>query len=89
MVDGGYDRIIELNQDGKILGALGEPGHAPGQFAWGHFLAVGQDKKIYVADVLNWRFQVFIPTAPSGKLAKYVPSKRMFPQASNRLPPGR
>ena len=78
MIDGGFDRIIELNQDGKILGALGEPGHAPGQFAWGHFLAVGKDRKIYVADVLNWRFQVFIPTAPSEKRAKYVPSKRMF-----------
>lgn len=78
MIDGGYDRILELDQSGKILGALGEPGHAPGQFAWGHFLAVGKDGKIYVADVLNWRFQVFAPTAPSGKLAKYVPSKRMF-----------
>jgi DNA-binding beta-propeller fold protein YncE len=78
MIDGGYDRIVELDQDGKIIGALGEPGHAPGQFAWGHFLAVGKDGKIYAADVLNWRFQVFVPTASSGKMAKYVPSKRMF-----------
>jgi DNA-binding beta-propeller fold protein YncE len=78
MIDGGYDRIIELDQDGKILGAFGEPGHAPGQFAWGHFLAVGKDGTIYVADVLNWRFQVLVPTTPSGKMAKYVPSKRMF-----------
>jgi DNA-binding beta-propeller fold protein YncE len=78
MIDGGYDRIIELDSRGRILGAIGEPGHAPGQFAWGHFLAVGNDRRIYVADVLNWRFQVFLPTAPSGKLAKYVPSQRMF-----------
>ena len=78
MVDGGYDRILELDQNGKILGAFGEPGHAPGQFAWGHFLAVGKDKKIYVADVLNWRFQVFVPAPPSGKMANYVPSRRMF-----------
>jgi DNA-binding beta-propeller fold protein YncE len=78
MVDGGYDRIIELDQDGRILGAFGEPGHAPGQLAWGHFLAVGQDRKIYVADVLNWRFQVLIPTAADGRLATYVPSKRLF-----------
>jgi len=42
------------------------------------FLAVGKDRKIYVAEVLNWRFQVFQPTTPSGKLAEYVPSKRMF-----------
>ena len=78
MIDGGYDRIVELDQNGKILGALGEPGHAPGQFAWGHFLAIGKDGKIYAADVLNWRFQVFVPTAPSGKMAKYVPTNRMF-----------
>jgi DNA-binding beta-propeller fold protein YncE len=78
MIDGGYDRIVEIDQNGKIIGALGEPGHAPGQFAWGHFLAVGKDGKIYVADVLNWRFQVFVPAAATGKMAKYVPSKRMF-----------
>jgi DNA-binding beta-propeller fold protein YncE len=78
MIDGGYDRILELDQNGKILGALGEPGHAPGQFAWGHFLAVGKDGKIYVADVLNWRFQVFVPSPSHGNRAKYVPARRMF-----------
>jgi len=78
MIDGGYDRILELDSNGKILGQVGEPGHGPGQLAWGHFLAVGKDRKIYAAEVLNWRFEVFEPTAPSGKLAKYVPSKRMF-----------
>jgi hypothetical protein len=25
-------------------------------------LAIGRDGKIYVADVLNWRFQVYVPT---------------------------
>ena len=78
VVDGGYDRIIELDQNGKILGAVGEPGHAPGQLAWGHFLALTPDRKIFVADVLNWRFQVFVPAPPSGKMTAYVPSKRMF-----------
>ncbi|GAC1417882.1 MAG: hypothetical protein NVSMB53_16900 [Gemmatimonadaceae bacterium] len=78
MADGGFDRIIELDQNGKILGALGEPGHAPGQFAWAHFLALGPDRKMYVADVLNWRFQVFAPVRSSGKLATYIPSLRMF-----------
>ena len=78
MIDGGYDRILELDQNGKILGALGEPGRAPGQIAWGHSMTVGKDKKIYTAEVLNWRFQVFVPTTSSGKLAGYVPSKRMF-----------
>lgn len=31
MAVGGFDRIIELDQDGKIVGALGRPGHGPGQ----------------------------------------------------------
>jgi DNA-binding beta-propeller fold protein YncE len=78
MADGAYDRIIELDQDGKILGAIGEPGHSPGQFAWAHFLAVAANRKLYVADVLNWRFQVFVPTAATGKISRYIPSARMF-----------
>lgn len=78
MSDGGYDRIVELDPDGKILGAIGEPGHGPGQLAWAHFLAVGPDRKIYVADVLNWRFQVFAPSPVTGRMAKYVPSVRML-----------
>jgi DNA-binding beta-propeller fold protein YncE len=78
MVDGGYDRIVELDQNGKILGAFGEPGHKPGQMAWAHFMAIGPDQTIYVADVLNWRFQVFSRTAPAGSMTKYIPSVRMF-----------
>jgi DNA-binding beta-propeller fold protein YncE len=78
MADGGYDRILELDPNGKILGALGEPGHKPGQMAWAHFLSVGPNRAIYVADVLNWRFQVFARTAPSGKMSQYIPSVRKF-----------
>jgi len=37
MVDGGFDRIVELDQTGKILGSIGSPGHQPGQLAWGAF----------------------------------------------------
>jgi DNA-binding beta-propeller fold protein YncE len=78
MADGGYDRIVELDQNGKILGAFGEPGHQPGQFGWAHFLAMGPDQTIYVADPLNWCFQAFKRTAPTGKMTTYIPSKRMF-----------
>jgi len=78
MADGGYDRIVELDANGTIVGAYGEPGHGPGQFAWAHFLALGADRKLYVADVLNWRFQAFEPIAASGAMATYVPTKRMF-----------
>jgi DNA-binding beta-propeller fold protein YncE len=78
MADGGYDRVVELDQDGKILGAFGEPGHTPGQMAWAHFLAIGPDQTIYLADVLNWRFQVFARVPSTGKMTSYIPSVRMF-----------
>jgi len=78
MADGGFDRVVELDQNGRIIGAMGRPGHGPGQFAWAHFLAVTQDGKIIVADVLNWRFQVFAPAPSPGKLSDYVPERRMF-----------
>jgi DNA-binding beta-propeller fold protein YncE len=78
MIDGGFDRIVELDRNGKILGAIGSPGHKPGQFAWGHFMAFGPGNRIIAADVLNWRFQVFAPVARSGRLSEYVPTERMF-----------
>jgi len=78
MADGGFDRVIELDQNGKILGALGGPGHGPSQFAWAHFMALTQDKKIIVADVLNWRFQVFVAAPATGRLSSYIPERRMF-----------
>lgn len=78
MIDGGFDRVVELDQTGKILGAIGSPGHQPGQFAWGHFLAFGSDNKLFVADILNWRFQVFVPIKASGKLSEYIPTERKF-----------
>ena len=78
MADGGYDRIVELDQDGKILGAFGEPGHTPGQMAWAHFLAIGPDQTIYLADVLNWRFQVFARVPSTGKMTSYIPSVKVF-----------
>ncbi|MEY2539902.1 MAG: hypothetical protein QOG67_3642 [Verrucomicrobiota bacterium] len=78
MADGGYDRVLELDGDGKILGALGEPGHALGKFAWAHFLALDRDRRLFVADVLNWRAQVFAPTGEKAGMSSYVPSVRMF-----------
>ena len=46
--------------------------------AWRHFLAIGADRKLFVADLLNWRFQVFLPVKTSGKLSDYVPAERQF-----------
>jgi hypothetical protein len=73
-----YDRILGVDQKGKILRPFGGLGHKPGQFAWAHFMALGPDQTIYVADVLNWRFQAFAHTAPSRVLTSYIASLRMF-----------
>lgn len=78
MADGGYNRVIEIDPDGKILGAIGEPGRLPGQFAWAHFLALGPDRRLFVADILNWRVHVFTPVPASGRMASYVPTVRRF-----------
>jgi DNA-binding beta-propeller fold protein YncE len=78
MADGGYDRVIELDLNGKILGAIGEPGRAPGQFSCAHTVAVAPDGHFFVADTFNWRFSVYAPTAASGKMVSYIPTKRVF-----------
>jgi CubicO group peptidase (beta-lactamase class C family) len=62
----------------KSLGAIGSPGHQPGQLAWGHFLAISPERNLIVADVLNWRFQVFVPKKASGKLSEYIPTERQL-----------
>jgi hypothetical protein len=47
--------------------------NSPGATFW-HL----EPTKIFVADVLNWRFQVFVPTKASGKLSEYVPTERKY-----------
>lgn len=78
MIDGGYDRIVELDARGTVVGAIGAPGHGPGEYAWGHFLAFSRDGRLYAADVLNWRFQAYEPVTPSGRPSGYVPTVRRF-----------
>ena len=61
MADGYANRVLKLDLEGKILGTLGSPGKAPGQFAFAHHLCAGKDGAIYVAEILNWRVQKFVP----------------------------
>ena len=78
MADGGYNRIVELNDRGEIIAALGQPGHAPGEFGWPHFLTFDGGGRLFVADVLNWRAQVFAPTNEKPGTSTYVPTARTF-----------
>jgi DNA-binding beta-propeller fold protein YncE len=60
MADGRNNRVLKLSRDGKVLGVLGAPGRAPGQFAFAHHLAVSSRGEIYVSEILNWRVQKFV-----------------------------
>jgi DNA-binding beta-propeller fold protein YncE len=60
LADGKNERVLKMNLNGEILGALGEPGKGVGQFDFAHSLAVGAKGEIYVGEVLNWRVQKFV-----------------------------
>ena len=61
MADGKNNRVLKLTREGKVLGVLGSPGKGPGQFAFAHHLAVSNQGELYVAEILNWRVQKFVP----------------------------
>jgi DNA-binding beta-propeller fold protein YncE len=60
--DGANDQIIKLDANGKILGKLGSHGKGPGKLHYPHSLAVDSTGALYVAEVLNWRVQKFVPS---------------------------
>jgi len=61
MSDGKNNRVLKLSLEGRVLGVLGGPGKKPGQFAYAHHLTVSKRGEIYVAEILNWRVQKFVP----------------------------
>ncbi len=61
MVDGYANRVVKLDLDGNVLGTFGEPGKTEGHFAFAHSIAVGKQGEIFVAEILNWRVQKFVP----------------------------
>lgn len=61
MVDGYANRVVKLDLDGNVLGAFGAPGKTAGRFAFAHSIAIGRQGEIFVAEILNWRVQKFIP----------------------------
>jgi DNA-binding beta-propeller fold protein YncE len=60
MTEGSNNRVLEMNLEGRILGAFGEKGKRTGQFDICHQLAVDADKNLYVAEVANWRVQKLV-----------------------------
>jgi sugar lactone lactonase YvrE len=50
LVSGFAGQILKLDANGKVLAATGQPGKALGEFGEAHYLTVGPDDGIYVAD---------------------------------------
>jgi DNA-binding beta-propeller fold protein YncE len=63
VVDSGRNRIVKFSPDGQVLASWGTEGTGDGQFRGNSSVAVDLiNKKVYVADPLNSRIQVFDST---------------------------
>ena len=51
MVNGFAGQIVKMDLEGKVLGAVGKPGPALGEFGEAHYVAVSPKGEIFVADV--------------------------------------
>jgi DNA-binding beta-propeller fold protein YncE len=60
VVDSGHNRIVKFSPDGQVLASWGSEGSGDGQFKGLSSVAVDpMNNKLYVADPLNSRIQVF------------------------------
>jgi len=61
MSDAIAGRILKIDRDGKIVGALDGPAPDKGRHFDPHSLAVDKDHSIFSAEVMPWRAQKFVP----------------------------
>jgi DNA-binding beta-propeller fold protein YncE len=60
VVDSGHNRIVKFSPDGQVLASWGSEGSGDGQFKGLSSVAIDPtNNKVYVADPLNRRIQVF------------------------------
>jgi DNA-binding beta-propeller fold protein YncE len=64
LAHGHAGQLMKLDLAGNVLGVTGKQGKALGQFGEAHFIAVGTNGDVYIADTLNWRVQKFVPKSP-------------------------
>jgi hypothetical protein len=69
--DGGTNRILKYDLNGRYLYGWGGPGGQPGQFNGPHQISTDQDGNLYVAEVFNGRIVKFRPK-PNADPAKLV-----------------
>jgi len=61
MSDAIAGRILKIDRDGKVVGALDGPAPDKGRHFDSHSLAVDKDHSIFSAEVMPWRAQKFVP----------------------------
>lgn len=62
MTDARAERVLKLDQTGKVLGAYqGTPGRGKRQFGFVHGIAVSREGTVYLSEILNWRLQRLVP----------------------------
>jgi DNA-binding beta-propeller fold protein YncE len=60
LVSGFAGQILRLDANGKVLAATGRPGKALGEFGEAHYLAIGPNHEIYVADTVKPALHKFV-----------------------------
>ena len=60
MVSGFAGEILRLDENGKPIGATGQPGKGLGEFGEAHYMTMGPQGEIYVADTVSARLHKFV-----------------------------
>ena len=60
MVSGFAGEILRLDGNGKAIGATGQPGKGLGEFGEAHYMTMGPQGEIYVADTVSARLHKFV-----------------------------
>ena len=60
MVSGFAGEILRLDENGKAIGATGQPGDGLGEFGEAHYMTMGPQGEIYVADTVSARLHKFV-----------------------------
>jgi len=81
IADGGTNRIVKYDLNGKYQYGWGLSGGQPGQFNGPHSITVDQDGNLYLAEVFNGRVQKFRPKANADP-AKLVGMEHRYTGAS-------
>ena len=60
MVSGFSGEILQLDADGKPIGATGQPGSGLGEFGEAHYMTIAENGDIYVADTVKAELHKYV-----------------------------